>query len=126
MKKSDYRSKNATMVNYYNRITNQLKQFKFKDLDILRTETFLFINNEVENFLIVVTLSHKALNEDIEKFFSVIEKEILPEYMKEFYNVNSFKVKLIDESGQTEEINRIFINEYKQIDEKSEEEEEEI
>lgn len=123
MKKSDYRSKNTTMINYYNRITSQLEQFTFKNLDILRSETFLFINNEVENFLIVVTLSHKALNEDIEKFFSVIEKEILPEYMKEFYNVNSFKVKLIDESGQTEEINRIFINEYKQIDEKSEEEE---
>lgn len=123
MKKSDYRSKNATMVNYYNRITSQLKQFKFKDLDILRTETFLFINNEVENFLIVVTLSHKTLDDDIGKLFSVIEKEILPEYMKEFYNVNSFKVKLIDESGQTEEINRIFINEYKQIDENSEEEE---
>ena len=123
MKKSDYRSKNTTMINYYNRITSQLEQFTFNDLDILRSETFLFINNEVENFLIVVTLSHKALNEDIEKFFSVIEKEILPEYMKEFYNVNSFKVKLIDESGQTEEINRIFINEYKQIDEKSEEEE---
>ena len=123
MKKSDYRSKNTTMINYYNRITSQLEQFTFNDLDILRSETFLFINNEVGNFLIVVTLSHKALNEDIEKFFSVIEKEILPEYMKEFYNVNSFKVKLIDESGQTEEINRIFINEYKQIDEKSEEEE---
>lgn len=123
MKKSNYRNQNSTMVNYYNRITEKVSHHNFKDLDILRTETFLFVNKGIEHFMIVTTISHKATTEDIKEFFSVMENEILPEYMKTFYNVNYFKVKLFDESGKTDEIDKIFENKYKQIDEQSEEEE---
>ena len=86
MKKSNYRSGNETMINYYNKITAKLDEYKFEDLDILRTETSLFINNDIEHFTIKVTITHKAPTADIEKFFNIMEQDILPGYMESFYN----------------------------------------
>jgi hypothetical protein len=124
MKKSNYRSGNETMINYYNKITAKLDEYKFEDLDILRTETSLFINNDIEHFTIKVTITHKAPTADIEKFFNIMEQDILPGYMESFYNTKDFKVILFDESGKTQEIVRTFNNEQIQIkEEKSEEEE---
>ena len=124
MKKSNYRSGNVTMINYYNKITANLDEYKFEDLDIVRTETLLFINNDIEHFTIKVTITHKAPIADIEKFFNIMEQDILPGYMESFYNTKDFKVILFDESGKTQEIVRTFNNEQIQIkEEKSEEEE---
>lgn len=124
MKKSNYRSGNETMINYYNKITAKLDEYKFEDLDILRTETSLFINNDIEHFTIKVTITHKAPTADIEKLFNIMEQDILPGYMESFYNTKDFKVILFDESGKTQEIVRTFNNEQIQIkEEKSEEEE---
>lgn len=124
MKKSNYRSGNETMINYYNKITAKLDEYKFEDLDILRTETSLFINNDIEHFTIEVTITHKAPTADIEKFFNIMEQDILPGYMESFYNTKDFKVKLFDESGKTQEIVRIFDNKQIQIEEEKSEEEE--
>lgn len=124
MRNSNYRNGNETMINYHNKITAELEKYKFKDLDILRIETLLFINNDIEHFIIEVTTTHKAPNEDIERFFSIMEQDILPVYMESFYNTKDFKVKLFDESGKTQEIVRIFNNKQIQNEqEKSEEEE---
>lgn len=124
MKKSNYRSGNVTMINYYNKITANLDEYKFEDLDIVRTETLLFINNDIEHFTIKVTIAHKAPTEDIEKFFNIMEQDILPGYMESFYNTKDFKVILFDESGKTQEIVRTFNNEQIQIEEEKSEEEE--
>ena len=48
MKKSNYRNGNKTIINYYNKITAKLDEYKFEDLDIVKTETSLFINNDIE------------------------------------------------------------------------------
>lgn len=123
MKKSNYRNGNETLINYYNHITAGLDKYKLNDFNILRTETLLFINNDEEHFLIEVDISHQAPKEEIEKFFNIMEQEILPGYMEAFYNVKDIKVKLFDESGKTEEIIRVFENKAMQIEEKSEEQE---
>lgn len=124
MKKSNYRSGNVTMINYYNKITSNLDEYKFEDLDIVRTDTLLFINNDIEHFTIKVTIAHKAHTADIEKFFNIMEQDILPGYMESFYNTKDFKVILFDESGKTQEIVRTFNNEQIQIEEEKSEEEE--
>lgn len=124
MKKSNYRNGNETMINYYNKITAKLDEYKFEDLDIVRTETSLFINNDIEHFTIEVTITHKAPAVDVEKFFEIMEQDILPGYMESFYNTKDFKVKLFDESGKTEEIVRVFDNKPRQIEEEKSEEEE--
>ena len=124
MRKSNYRNGNETMINYYNKITEKLDEYKFKDLDIVRTETSLFINNDIEHFVIAVTTTHKAPNEDIKRFFYIMEQEILPDYMESFYNTKDFKVKLFDESGKTQEIVKFFDNKQIQNEEEKSEEEE--
>lgn len=124
MRKSNYRNGNETLISYYNKITAKLDEYKFEDLDILRTETSLFINNDIEHFTIEVTITHKAPTVDIEKFFNIMEQDILPGYMEYFYNTKHFKVKLFDESGKTQEIARIFYNKQIQIEEEKSEEEE--
>ena len=112
------------MINYYNKITKKLDEYKFEDLDIVRTETSLFINNDIEHFVIAVTTTHKAPNEDIKRFFYIMEQEILPDYMESFYNTKDFKVKLFDESGKTQEIVKFFDNKQIQNEEEKSEEEE--
>ena len=82
MRKSNYRNGNETMINYYNKITEKLDEYKFEDLDIVRTETSLFINNDIEHFLIAVTTTHKAPNEDIKRFFYIMEQEMEKQYPK--------------------------------------------
>jgi len=124
MRKSNYRNGNETMINYYNKITEKLDEYKFEDLDIVRTETSLFINNDIEHFVIAVTTTHKAPNEDIKRFFYIMEQEILPDYMESFYNTKDFKVKLFDESGKTQEIVKFFDNKQIQNEEEKSEEEE--
>ena len=37
MKKSNYRNGNETIINYYNKITAKLDEYKFEDLDIVKT-----------------------------------------------------------------------------------------
>lgn len=124
MRKSNYRNGNEIMISYYNKITAELDKYKFEDLEILRTETSLFMNNDLEHFVIEVTTTHKAPNEDIEKFFSIMEQDILPDYMESFYNTKDFKIKLFDESGKTQEIVKIFDNKQIQNEEEKSEEEE--
>lgn len=123
MKKSNYRNGNETMINYYNKISAKLDEYKFEDLNIVRSETLLFINNDIEHFTIEVTIKHSAPTADVEKFFNIMEQDILPGYMESFYNTKDFKVKLFDESGKTQDIVRVFDNRKIQIEEKSEEEE---
>ena len=124
MKKSNYRNGNKTIINYYNKITAKLDEYKFEDLDIVKTETSLFINNDIEHFTIEVTITHKAPAVDVEKFFNIMEQDILPGYMESFYNTKDFKVKLFDESGKTQEIVKIFDNKQIQNEEEKSEEEE--
>lgn len=109
-KKSDYRNDEETMVNYYNNITNKLGHYDFRDLDIKFTNTFLTVVDGIEHFTIEIITTHKAADEDITKIFNVLEEDILPEYMKVFYNVKDFKVILFDDSGKTSEIEKIFNN----------------
>lgn len=123
MIKSNYRRNNEIMINYFNNITAMLDGYGLERMNILRISTFLYIDKDIEHFIINVTISHKAINEDVEKFFNVMEQHILPEYMKSFYNAKDFKVKLFDESGKTEEIVKVFRNNYKQIEEEKSEEE---
>lgn len=110
MKKSDYRDGNETMINYYNKITVKLDKYEFENLDIVRSETLLFIDNDVEHFTIEVTVKDKVSTADVEKFYTIMEQNVLPEYMKSFYNTVDFKVILFDESGKSEEIIRTFNN----------------
>ena len=42
MRKSNYRNGNETMINYYNKITEKLDEYKFEDLDIVRTEIAIY------------------------------------------------------------------------------------
>ena len=80
--------------------------------------------NDIEHFAIEVTITHKAPAVDVEKFFNIMEQDILPGYMESFYNTKDFKVKLFDESGKTQEIVKIFDNKQIQNEEEKSEEEE--
>lgn len=110
MKKSDYRKGNEIMINYYNKIGVKLNEHQFEDLDIVRIETLLSIKNNIEHFTIEVTIGHSAPIADVEKFFNIMEQDILPGYMKSFYNTKDFRVELFDESGETQDIVRVFDN----------------
>lgn len=124
MKKSTYRSDNEIMINYFNHITAMLDGYGLEKMNILRTDTFLYVDKNIEHFVINVTIPYKAIDEDVKKFFNIMEQNILPGYMKSFYNTKDFKVKLFDESGKTEEIVKVFKNNHKQIEEEKSEEEE--
>ena len=124
MKKSTYRSDNEIMINYFNHITAMLDGYGLEKMNILRTDTFLYVDKNIEHFVINVTIPHKAIDEDVKKFFNIMEQNILPEYMKLFYNTKDFEVKLFDESGKTKEIVKVFKNNHRQIEEEKSEEEE--
>lgn len=116
MKKSNYRNGNETIINYYNKITAKLDSYGLESLNIIRTETLLFIDKDIEHFTIDVTVPNKLSDMDVEKFYEIIEQQILPEYMKDFYNTVDFKVRLLDESGKSPKIERIFKNKQMQED----------
>ena len=124
MKKSSYRSDNEIKINYFNHITAMLDGYGLEKMNILRTDTFLYVDKNIEHFVINVTIPYKAIDEDVKKFFNIMEQNILPGYMKSFYNTKDFKVKLFDESGKTEEIVKVFKNNHRQIEEEKSEEEE--
>ena len=124
MKKSTYRNDNEIKINYFNHITAMLDGYGLEKMNILRTDTFLYVDKNIEHFVINVTIPYKAIDEDVKKFFNIMEQNILPGYMKSFYNTKDFKVKLFDESGKTEEIVKVFKNNHKQIEEEKSEEEE--
>ena len=123
MKKSSYRSDNEIKINYFNHITAMLDGYGLEKMNILRTNTFLCVDENIEHFIIEVTIPHRVIDEDVEKFFNIMEQHILPEYMKLFYNTKDFEVKLFDESGKTEEIVKVFTNNHQQIEEEKSEEE---
>ena len=123
MKKSSYRSDNEIKINYFNHITAMLDGYGLEKMNILRTDTFLYVDKNIEHFVINVTIPYKAIDEDVKKFFNIMEQNILPEYMKLFYNTKDFEVKLFDESGKNEEIVKVFKNNYRQIEEEKSEEE---
>lgn len=120
MKKSNYRNGNETMICYNNKITAKLVSYGLESLNILRTETLLFIDKDIEHFKIEVTVPNKLSDVDVETFYKIIEQQVLPEYMKDFYNTVDFKVILFDESGKSQKIERIFENKQVQYEDSSE------
>ena len=116
--KSDYRNDNVTMVNYYNNITKILFEngLENENTSLVRTDTRLYVTDNEEHFVIEVELKNRPPQKDINNILEVLEKDVLPDYMEAFYNVVDFKIRLVDETGKTEDIERVYQNMYLEIE----------